>query len=140
MDPLKPGLEGKATVRVTGANTANALGNRGVDVFATPFMAALVEEACRNAVEPLLPPGTITLGGSLDLQHLAPTPPGFEVSARARVVEVKGPKVVFEAEVSDGVEKVGEARHVRFLAKESEFLERVSRKAARKLDSSREVF
>jgi predicted thioesterase len=43
---------------------------------------------------------------------------------------VKGPKLVFEVLVSDGVEKVGEARHVRFLASEEEFRRKVQGKAA----------
>ena len=130
MNTLRPGSTGSASVRVTQANTAAALGNQGVDVFATPFMAALVEEACRVAALPLLQPGSLTLGGSLELRHLAPTPIGFTVIATATLTEVKGPKLVFEVSVSDEVEKVGEARHVRFVARADDFHAKVRAKAA----------
>ncbi|MCU0722237.1 MAG: hypothetical protein MUC63_01215 [Planctomycetes bacterium] len=132
MEPPKPGAEGTASVRVDPSRTANALGNRGVNVFATPFLAALMEEACRNAVEPLLPPGSVTLGGFLELKHLAPTPLGFRVEARARLVETKGPKFVFEIEVRDDLEKVAEGRHARVVVKEEDFRARVEAKAGKK--------
>lgn len=130
MDALKPGLVGTASVRVNRANTASALGNEGVDVFATPFLVALVEEAARNAVEPHLPEGRLTLGGLVELRHLAPSPLGFEILARAELTEVKGPKLVFVVEVSDQAEKVAEGRHVRFLGDRGEFAQKVRDKAA----------
>lgn len=128
MADLTPGLEGSASVRVNPKNTAAALGNEGVDVFATPFMVGLVEEAARIAVEPHLPKDRLTLGGLVEIKHLAPTPLGFEVTATARLVEVKGPKLVFEVEVADAVETVGQARHVRFVAAKKDFDDRVRTK------------
>jgi predicted thioesterase len=132
MEDLTPGLRGTASVKVDAQNTAAALGNEGVDVFATPFMVALVEEACRDAVEPRLPAGKVTLGGLVELRHLAPTPEGYGVEARAELVEVKGPKLVFTVEVSDDVETVGKARHVRFVADEGDFQKSVRDKARRR--------
>ena len=83
-------------------------------MFATPFLVALMEEACRNAVESHLPEGKITLGAQIDLKHMAPTPLGFEIRASACLVEAKGPKLVFEVGVVDEKERVGEGRHVRY--------------------------
>lgn len=130
MPEMKEGLVGIAETEVTDRNTAAALGNKGVNVFATPFMVALMEEACRNAVAPHLPPGFVTLGGHVDLKHLAPTPKGFKVKAEARLAEVKGPKLVFDVKIDDGIEPVGQGRHVRFMAPESEFRKRASAKEA----------
>jgi predicted thioesterase len=128
MGELETGLRGTASVRVSEKNTAAALGNEGVDVFATPFMVALMEEACRNAVEPGLPPGRLTLGGLVELRHLAPTPVGYDVTAHAELVEVKGPKLVFDVRVEDAREPVGEGRHVRFIASAEDFHKRVRQK------------
>ncbi|MHC4778636.1 MAG: thioesterase family protein [Planctomycetota bacterium] len=129
MNELKPGLLGEASVRVNRSNTASALGNVGVDVFATPFLVALMEEAARNAVEPLLPEGKITLGGLVELKHLAPTPLGFEIRASACLLEVKGPKLVFEVGIVDGMERVGEGRHVRFISSQDTFNQAVREKS-----------
>jgi predicted thioesterase len=127
---LRKGLKGEASVRVSRENTASALGNEGVDVFATPFMVALMEEAARNAVESQLPQGTITLGGRIDLKHLAPSPLGFEGTARAELKEIEGPKLTFEVEILDPMERVGEGVHVRFLAPQDAFLKRIHDKAS----------
>jgi predicted thioesterase len=86
MAELKPGLVGEATLVVEEKHTARHLGSGGVNVLATPIMIALMEEAGRNAVEPLLEPGHLTVGASLDVKHLAPTPMGMKVTARASVV------------------------------------------------------
>ena len=43
--PLKPGLTGKSTTMVTHENTAAAVGAGGVEVFSTPMMIALMENA-----------------------------------------------------------------------------------------------
>ena len=45
---LNPGIKGSASVAVTAANTAAAMGSGELNVFATPALAALVEKACRS--------------------------------------------------------------------------------------------
>jgi predicted thioesterase len=132
METLKPGMLGEASIRVNRSNTASALGNEGVDVFATPFLVALMEEAARNAVEPHLPEGKITLGARIDLKHLAPSPLGFEIRASACLIEVKGPKLVFEVGVVDDAERVGEGRHVRFISSQESFSQMVRGKSSRR--------
>ena len=127
---MKPGLLGEASVRVNRSNTASALGNEGVDVFATPFLVGLMEEAARNAVEPHLPEGMLTLGGLVEVKHLAPTPLGFEIRASACLLEVKGAKLVFEVGIVDGVERIGEGRHVRFVATQEAFAKMVREKTS----------
>ena len=49
---LNPGIKGSASVAVTTANTAAAMGSGELNVFATPALAALVEKACWQSVAP----------------------------------------------------------------------------------------
>ena len=49
---LNPGIKGSASVAVTAANTAAAMGSGELNVFATPALAALVEKACWQSVAP----------------------------------------------------------------------------------------
>ena len=55
---LEAGLRGTATVAVTAANTARAMGSGTLEVFATPALAALAEQTCWQSVAPELEPGT----------------------------------------------------------------------------------
>ena len=49
---LNPGIKGSASVAVTAANTAAAMGSGELNVFATPALAALVEKACWQSACP----------------------------------------------------------------------------------------
>ena len=62
---LNPGIKGSASVAVTAANTAAAMGSGELNVFATPALAALVEKACWQSVAPELDPGCGTVGTKL---------------------------------------------------------------------------
>ncbi|MCL6522617.1 MAG: thioesterase family protein [Firmicutes bacterium] len=126
---LVPGLEGVASVRVTEERTAAAAASGALPVFGTPFLLALMEEAAFNATAPHLGPGQSTVGTAVELRHLAPTPTGLTVTARARLVRVEGRRLLFEVEAEDGFERVGEARHERYVVDVPRFLERAARKA-----------
>ena len=130
MAELKPGLVGEATLAVEEKHTARHLGSGGVNVLATPIMIALMEEAGRNAVEPLLEPGHLTVGASLDVKHLAPTPLGMQVTARAELLAVDGRMLTFHVEAHDEREKVGEGTHVRAIINLERFLARVKAKVS----------
>ena len=72
-------------------------------------------EAAIKAVDHLLPSGSSTVGTHLDIRHLAATPPGLEVRARAELVEVEGRRLKFKVEAFDPSEKIGEGTHERFI-------------------------
>lgn len=128
---IRPGLEGVASLRVTQERTAAAAASGALPVFGTPFLLALMEEAAFQAVAPYLGEEQSTVGIGVELRHLAPTPVGLTVTARARLLEVEGRRLVFQVEAEDGFEKVGEARHERFIVDVPRFLERAARKTAR---------
>jgi predicted thioesterase len=127
---LTPGTTHEITRTVTADLTADALGNRGVMVFATPHMLALVENACNALLQPHLPAGAATVGTAVELKHLGATPLGMTVRAKATLLEVDDKRFVFSVEVWDEKEKVGESRHERFLVQDlAKFLARAMKKA-----------
>ena len=128
MAELLPGLVGEATLVVEERHTARHLGSGGVNVLATPIMIALMEEAGRNAMEHLLEPGQLTVGAALDVKHLAPTPMGMQVTARAELLAVDGRMLTFHVEAHDECEKVGEGTHVRAIINLEKFMARVQAK------------
>jgi predicted thioesterase len=127
---LTPGTTNEITRTVTADMTADALGNPGVMVFATPSVLTLIENVCSEMLRPHLPAGAATVGTSVDMKHLGATPLGMQVKARATLLETDGRRFVFSVEVSDSREKVAEAKHERFLVNDlAKFLARAMKKA-----------
>jgi predicted thioesterase len=130
--PLEPGQTAEVRRVVTRELTADVLGNPGVTVFATPFVLTLLENAAHAVMAPHLPPGGATVGTRVDMRHLAATPPGMTVRAKAVLLETDGRRCMFEVEAWDDVDKTAEGRHERFLVPDlARFLERANHKRAR---------
>jgi fluoroacetyl-CoA thioesterase len=128
---ITPGLVGEVEITVAPPDTADALGNAGVHVLATPRLVALLEAAAIRAVAPALPAGAGTVGTRLDVRHLAATPVGMRVRVRATVREVDGRRVVYAVEAHDEMEQVAEGTHERVQIDQARFLARVAAKAGR---------
>jgi predicted thioesterase len=130
-DLLQPGLAGEKIEAVTENNTAESWGSGGLPVYATPSMIALMEGAAVNAVDKLLPPGWSTVGTALEVKHLAATPAGLEVRAAAELLEINGRRLRFRVEAFDGLDKIGEGYHDRFIVENERFLKKTFEKRGR---------
>jgi predicted thioesterase len=127
---LTPGTTHEIVRTVTADMTADAMGNPGVMVFATPAVLTLIENACSEMLVPHLPTGGATVGTAVDMKHLGATPLGMQVRAKATLLETDGRRFVFSVEVADSKEKVAEATHERFLVNDlAKFLARAMKKA-----------
>ncbi len=129
LEQIVPGLAGTSFLVVGPENTARHLGSGGVDVLATPEMVRLMERAAVAAVDPLLGAGWATVGSRVSIEHLAPTPVGMRVEARAELVAVKGRRLSFAVEARDEREVVGRGRHERVAVDLARFRERLAAKA-----------
>ncbi len=129
MDDLAPGLTSEIGTVVTEADTAERLGSGLVPVFGTPALVGLMEGAAVQALAGHLPPGQTSVGGGIDVRHLAATPVGVRVRARAELLEVEGRRLVFRVEAWDEAEQIGEATHERFVVDEEQFVARARAKA-----------
>jgi predicted thioesterase len=130
MEGIAPGLASECQLLVREQNTAIHLGSGDVSALATPEMIRLMEKASVAAVDPLLPEGYKTVGILVNVRHLAATPMGMEVRARAELAEVDGHRLVFRVEAYDEVEKVGEGEHHRMIIDAKRFGEKVSKKGS----------
>lgn len=105
------------------------MGNRGVRVLATPFLIGLLEDAAGVVLKPHLPPGAATVGTLVEMRHLAATPVGMLVRAKATLLETDGRRYLFAVEAWDEKEKIAEGRHERFVVADLEkFLARAMKK------------
>jgi len=93
---IKPGRKADAEIVVGTRDTAHHVGSGKIKVLATPVMVMLLEEAALKAVEDTLPTGYQTVGTRLDISHIAATPVGMRVIAKAELIDVDGRKLIFK--------------------------------------------
>lgn len=129
---ISPGLKGEMNCLVGQGDLASAYGNPGVEVMSSMTLMTLLEQACLAALEGWLGPDEVSVGARMEMDHLSPTPEGFSVKASAKLAEVKGPKLVFELNATDGVNQVARAVHIRYIVDRRNFLDKVAKKAARR--------
>jgi predicted thioesterase len=128
---LHPGLSGSAELLVGEEHTAPRIGSGKVRVLATPVMINLIEAAALAAVEHLLPPGYQSLGTHLDVHHVAATPVGMKVFARAVLEQASGRSLRFKVEARDEKDLIGHGTHERVVVNVAKFDQRVQKKLAR---------
>lgn len=128
MESIKPGLVGRTQKRVTQDDTAQRWGSGLVPVLGTPSLVGLMENAAVEALKGHLPSDRTSVGGRIDVRHLAPTPVGMDVRARAELQGVDGSRLVFHIEAWDEEERIGEATHERFLIDPERFVSRAEAK------------
>ena len=121
---LEPGLNARVSVIVDKTMTADSQGTEGVNGLATPVMVRLMENAAVKAVAPDLAADLTTVGTRLDITHLAPTPVGMRVEARATLLEVEGRVLVFAVSAEDEAGIIGKGTHQRVIVRRQGFAER----------------
>jgi len=130
-DQLRVGLVFEKTIAVTGSHAARHLAGKGISVFSTPEMVRLMEECALEGVLPFLQPNQNTVGIRVEMHHLAATPMGMQVTARCTLAEIDRRRLVFQAEVHDELEKVGEGSNERFIVDREKHEQRIQEKLAR---------
>jgi fluoroacetyl-CoA thioesterase len=135
-ESLKAGIEHELRFRVPDNKTVPALYPESPEfrqmpkVFATGFMVGFIEWACIQAINPHLDwPAEQTVGTHVNLSHTAATPPGLEVVAKVKLIEVDKRRLVFEIEVGDGVDVISKGTHERFIINAEKFNAKVQEKA-----------
>ena len=126
---LTIGLTGAAQLVVGEQHTAPHVGSGKVRVLATPVMVNLIEAAALAAAERFLPAGHQSLGTHLDVRHIAATPVGMRVSARAELVKIDGRNLIFRVTAEDERELIGDGTHMRVVVNVARFDQRAQAKA-----------
>ncbi|MDR3569368.1 MAG: thioesterase family protein [Syntrophobacteraceae bacterium] len=100
-------------------------------VFATGYLVGLLEWACIAAINPHIDwPAEQSVGIAIDVSHTAATPPGLTVRIRGKVVKVAGRKITFFIEAEDGIDKICQGYHERFVIDAQKFNEKAAAKAS----------
>ena len=112
---LNLGDTADASFVVQPSDTAKALSAQDdfPDVFATSRMVALMEFAAARALKPLLQPGQMSVGVTLNIRHTAATPIGGNVRAVATYLGLDGKLFRFKVQAFDDAGPIGEGEHTR---------------------------
>jgi fluoroacetyl-CoA thioesterase len=98
-------------------------------VLATGFMVGLFEWACIQATNPHIDwPREQSVGIGVNLNHIAATPPGLTVTVNVKLEEVEGRKLVFSIVADDGIDKISEGTHDRFIIDAAKFNAKIATK------------
>lgn len=84
-------------------------------VLSTPRMIQLMEHASTRAILGELPPGTISVGTRIEVDHLKAVPDGATVRAHARLLGYQGRFLIFDVEARSGDIVIGRGRVFRAL-------------------------
>ncbi len=114
-DAIQPGIEGTYSVVVAEEHVPMHLRGTNAEVVATPELVRFMEKAAMAALEKYLGPDETSVGTKVFLTHMAGTPRGMRVEARARLVERDRRRCVFEVEIHDEVELVARGTNERFI-------------------------
>ena len=131
-DTLQPGIEYSFRFRIPASKTVPALYPEASefqampDVFATGYLVGLLEWTCIRAVNPHLDwPGEQTVGTHINVSHVAATPPGLEVTATVKLLEVNGKRLVFAVEAHYGIDLITQGTHERYIINRARFIQNV---------------
>ena len=115
------GLESSVEKVIPPEWTLAAFDPRMPAVLSTPAMIGMMEIAASRAVQPELPPGAITVGTRIEVDHLKALPGGTTVRATARLVKHEGRFLVFDVEARSGEHVLGRGKVFRAIVEPKKF-------------------
>lgn len=125
----KTGEIGELTFVVSAEHLIDFADEQMPAVLSTPWLIWFLEHAARESMLPLLEEGESTVGTHIDVEHLAPTPPGHEVRCTAKVIHSDGPLVSFQLSAHDQHEPIARGTHKLSVIRCDRFASRVQAKA-----------
>lgn len=128
MKPIPIGTVGTFTLVVAPEHLANRVESSLAPVLSTPTMVSMMEMAAMDAMRGYLEPGESSVGMSIDVQHIAATPPGHRVRAEAEVIKCEGRRLEFNVRAFDEIEQIGSGMHRRAVIDAAKFSERLKSK------------
>lgn len=111
--------------KVTKELLASSMGSGDIDVFATPAMIALMENAAMLCLATKIDEGQTSVGIYVATSHIKATALNSDVESVATVTAVEGRKISFSIIARDGEGIIGEAKHDRFIVDREKFLSKL---------------
>jgi predicted thioesterase len=98
-----------------------------LDVFSTPMMIALMEQASCECIAESLEQGQTSVGTQISVEHTEASSIGAEISATAKIENVDGRKISFTVTASSGASQIGSGTHTRVIINAERFMDRLKK-------------
>lgn len=128
LSTIKVGTEGEERFTVSSQHLIDFAQDGMPEILCTPSLIWFMEHSARNAVLPFLQPGESTVGVVVNIEHLAPTPPGAKVLCKAKVIYIDGKVISFKLEAFDEHEKIASGTHKLRIIESARLAARVQQK------------
>lgn len=126
MKEFQEKLTASVSHTVTDGVTAKTVKSGSLDVFGTPMLLALMEEATCNCVAPLLDEGETTVGTNVSLSHDKASGVGEKVTATAVLEKADGRKLTFSVSAVDSKgDVISKGTIERFVVLSDKFMKKV---------------
>ncbi len=119
------GLTHTSTLTVARQHLAATMGSGDLEVFATPELVALCENAAMLAVANQLPEDYTTVGSHVALAHLKPSALGAKIEATATLTAIEGRKLTFAISATDGNDTIANGTHIRYVVDAQKFMSKL---------------
>ena len=94
---------------VSDTNTAKFMGSGDLEVLATPSLVAFMENAAKTYLNTFLSDEFGSVGSNININHLAPTIVGKEITIQGEITEIIKEKVIiFSLEALEEDKKIGD--------------------------------
>lgn len=117
------GTTATVSTTVSEKNTAKTVGSGSLEVFSTPMMVALMEQAACECLK--LEPGQTSVGTQISVEHKVASAIGAEISATATITGAEGRKITFAVSARDTNNEIGEGTHTRFIVDAARFMSKL---------------
>jgi len=118
---------------VTEADTANAWGNAGIHVLASPRLLHWVESTIAQLWPGRVEAGQVLLGTEFHLHHTGPAVLGSTVTVRASVSEIDRRRYRYRFDAFDHAGPIGDGWSENYLMPRDAYEQRLDRRAAHPL-------
>ena len=124
---IKINKEFKENYLVQEDNTEKNMGSGDLDVLATPSLVAFMENAAKNYLNIFLTDELGSVGSNININHLAPTLVGKEITVQGKITEIIKEKIIiFSLEAYEEDKKIGDATHTRVIINNEKFLSKLN--------------
>lgn len=114
-------------IKVTENETAIKIGSGDLEVYGTPAMIALMENAAKDLILKDLPKEYTTVGIEINVQHIKASPIGANIKCKATLIKADRKKLFFELEAMDDHGNIGKGSHVRYVVNSLDFMENIKK-------------
>jgi fluoroacetyl-CoA thioesterase len=111
---LQSGLAAKRSFHVGRDSTIGFMGE-DARVYATPMLVRDIEIACRDLLLAHLDPGEDSVGTRVEIDHLAPSLEGADITIEVKLAELTGRAAVFDVTANEKGEAICRGKHSRFI-------------------------